>query len=410
MMDDEEGHLFPSFGLAELLANNGHKVVFLSIADNEKLIRDQGYDFFPLFENIYPKGHKGIIVESRLSQVSTDDTNPPVHNLYDHLDEMLKKPFAQLLARVNADLFVVSGYLDIEALLLYYKFGLHPVIFSPGLWEPTTDLVQSCGVSILRDSDLAVQLVELMGVLGLQIRTLDEFISPLRFFHELIACNRELDIREQPIRRETVHYIGPSIRKTHPSAAGRFHIRNHAGSKIIYASLGSQASLYGNISRRFFNIMIGMMRRAEMSACHLVLVIGKETDREALDAPPDNVTVVPWIPQLEVLGMTDLAITHGGLGTIKECIYYGVPMIVLPIARDQHLNARRVEHCLLGISAQLETLSEEELCARALNVLHNQDIRQEIARMQTLFHKNEEEQIGRAVIETLLKKAQKKIP
>ena len=57
------------------------------------------------------------------------------------------------------------------------------------------------------------------------------------------------------------------------------------------------------------------------------------------------------VPQLLVLDNADLHITHGGLGSIKESIYYEVPMLVYPLdlVYDQNGNGLKVEHHGLGL-------------------------------------------------------------
>jgi zeaxanthin glucosyltransferase len=52
-----------------------------------------------------------------------------------------------------------------------------------------------------------------------------------------------------------------------------------------------------------------------------------------------------FLPQLDILKYADLMITHGGLGSIKECMDAEVPMLVVPInkAIDQLGNAARIE-------------------------------------------------------------------
>lgn len=57
-----------------------------------------------------------------------------------------------------------------------------------------------------------------------------------------------------------------------------------------------------------------------------------------------------FIPQIDILKYADLMITHGGLGSIKECMDAGVPLLVVPINQelDQPGNAARIEANGLG--------------------------------------------------------------
>lgn len=54
---------------------------------------------------------------------------------------------------------------------------------------------------------------------------------------------------------------------------------------------------------------------------------------------PPNVTVHPWLPQAEVLRYADVAVHHGGSGTMLGALAAGVPQVVLPQGADQPANA-----------------------------------------------------------------------
>ena len=49
---------------------------------------------------------------------------------------------------------------------------------------------------------------------------------------------------------------------------------------------------------------------------------------------PSNIWTYSYVPQLEVLQHTDLFITHGGMNSVNEAMYYGVPMLVMPVIND----------------------------------------------------------------------------
>jgi MGT family glycosyltransferase len=52
--------------------------------------------------------------------------------------------------------------------------------------------------------------------------------------------------------------------------------------------------------------------------------------------------VRPFVPQLAVLQVADVFITHGGINSMHEGLYYGVPLILIPHQFEQLLNARQV--------------------------------------------------------------------
>jgi MGT family glycosyltransferase len=88
-----------------------------------------------------------------------------------------------------------------------------------------------------------------------------------------------------------------------------------------------------------------------------------------LDAPlPENVEVAPWVPHSEALPGCNLVITHGGLGTVLVALAHGVPMVCMPMGRDQHGNAARVTRLGAGIELAVDA-SPTEIAEAIRNAL-----------------------------------------
>ena len=67
-------------------------------------------------------------------------------------------------------------------------------------------------------------------------------------------------------------------------------------------------------------------------------------DPSLVEAVPENVLVVPWFPQQDLLAhpKTVLFVTHCGMTGILEAVYHSVPMLAMPIFHDQPDNAARL--------------------------------------------------------------------
>ena len=81
-----------------------------------------------------------------------------------------------------------------------------------------------------------------------------------------------------------------------------------------------------------------------------LVTVGHEGDVHAFDPLPRSVTVVPFVPQSEVLEWCDVVVSHGGSGTFLGAITTGVPQLCLPQAADQFRNAAACERAGVGIS------------------------------------------------------------
>ncbi len=89
----------------------------------------------------------------------------------------------------------------------------------------------------------------------------------------------------------------------------------------------------------------------------------------------DNMTGAEFLPQVSVLPHVDAVITHGGNNTTTECMYFGKPMLVLPIFWDQHDNAQRVHERGYGVRLATYGFEQQELEGALRHVLDDDSLR-----------------------------------
>jgi MGT family glycosyltransferase len=126
-----------------------------------------------------------------------------------------------------------------------------------------------------------------------------------------------------------------------------------------------------------------------------VITTGPVIDPASIDAPA-NVTVVRSAPHAEVLRHAAAVITHAGHGTLIKALAAGVPVVALPMGRDQLDNAARA--VAAGAGVRLRPGARSAALAGALRkVLGDPSYRAAAQRMATAI--SEELLEDRAVAE-----------
>src|SRR5688500_716330 len=118
--DPEEGHLFPTFGLAASLKERGHLIIYSSIADNESLVTDLGFLFYPVMEDIFPRGSKVSLKKISLLPAEEKPAHRKRLRLL-HMQRVVDGGYDSLFEAVTPDLVIVAFHLPFDILTFYYK-------------------------------------------------------------------------------------------------------------------------------------------------------------------------------------------------------------------------------------------------------------------------------------------------
>lgn len=177
----------------------------------------------------------------------------------------------------------------------------------------------------------------------------------------------------------TYKFVGPSIfsRLTHED----FDMEAIKGKRPIYISLGT----IFNQALDFYKLCLEALGNTEHT---IVMSVGDRTQITALGAIPENFIVKRYVPQMDVLQSAKLFITHGGMNSTNEGLYYGVPLIVLPQSADQPIIAEQVVSRGAGISLQMQTLTANQLHETVDHVLKVPSFERAAANLRESFRKS----------------------
>ena len=116
---------------------------------------------------------------------------------------------------------------------------------------------------------------------------------------------------------------------------------------LVYLSLGSLAS--GDVE-----LMRGLID--SLADAPYRVIVSKGPQHEELELA-GNMVGEEFLPQTSILPQVDAVITHGGNNTVTESLYFGKPMVLLPVFWDQYDNAQRMHETGFGI--RLDTYGHE---------------------------------------------------
>jgi MGT family glycosyltransferase len=136
------------------------------------------------------------------------------------------------------------------------------------------------------------------------------------------------------------YFVGPAIDPA--TRDGHFPFAQLREGTKVYISLGTINHLDDPFYQAAFTAF------ADHPA-QFILSAGKQTDIDQLGPFPDNFLVYNYVPQLDILQEVDAFITHGGMNSVHEGLYYGVPEVVVPRHFEQLLNGKRVAQTESGV-------------------------------------------------------------
>ncbi|WP_161557556.1 nucleotide disphospho-sugar-binding domain-containing protein [Acidisarcina polymorpha] len=147
------------------------------------------------------------------------------------------------------------------------------------------------------------------------------------------------------------------------------------GDPFIYVTMGTM--LNGSAERLRL-----VVQAAQAKGRQVVVSTGPYLQPDDLGELAENTITVSYAPQIDLLKLADLCITHGGLNTVLESLYHGVPLVVLPIGFDQPGVAARVAHFGVGRFLNTQTPDRDVLAAMIEEVLGDPSYRNAARRMQ----------------------------
>jgi MGT family glycosyltransferase len=191
--------------------------------------------------------------------------------------------------------------------------------------------------------------------------------TPLRDVFELFdRCSRVLVMTspsfdfKAPGLPQNVRYVGPQL--DDPDWATALEWSRPGNEPLV---LVATSSVYQD--------QVSLLRRVAEALGRLpvqgVLTTGRAVEPSEIPAPP-NVQVLQTAPHRRVLADASVVVTHAGHGSVLKSLAAGVPMVCIPMGRDQKDNTVRVLRLGAGVRASKRS-SPDRIAAAVSEVLRS---------------------------------------
>ncbi|HLV31388.1 MAG TPA: glycosyltransferase [Chitinispirillaceae bacterium] len=407
----EPGHWRPVMAMMKKLLNLNeegselYQIKFLCTPECEPIIKNYNPDWDTeiIFPELYDVGYTSLIFEKpeeghskinhclRIAEGSINKTDGSLDNLVNEY---------------NPDLLIAGFFVSAEALLIYHRYNIPFIIVTTFLRHPNeTPAITSLRFLVFHDQEISSRLMNSAtrsNSYNGSLTSIKEFTEPLNDITELVTCPKELDHPEyydsENAHREKTIYVEPSI-LIEPSD----YVPDDTFLYKTYSSAGSRVMDYVESAKTLFLKMKEMIRRAECKNRKIQLAVGYKLKSQFKEFENnERMEIVQWANQTAMLEHATSAVIHGGLATIKECVFFGVPHVIVPFGKDQMDNALRVVNQNAGALVLLDNLTEEKLSKAIIDAENNPDLKENLQKLQKIFVDEENEPKSIQIIQDVL--------
>ncbi|XP_058981803.1 2-hydroxyacylsphingosine 1-beta-galactosyltransferase [Musca domestica] len=399
-MGGTKSHKIPFWELAKGLIERGHNITFLSGFPSDFHI-DGLHEVTPSGLVEYIQNYTNWdLVGARMSGEMPISVWDGIRYAFQSCDAMLEDAETQALMNRNFDLAILDGAYPECALGMVYQYkipfmymntvgfytGSLSISGNPGSYAVTpnfyttfTDnmnlLERAANTGIQIFSDLMHQFVMacvyrvMKQRLGHQIPHPYEISKNVSFIlqngHAVVSYPRSLNPN---VAEVACIHCKPA--KPLPKDLEDF-ITSAGESGFIYVSMGSSVKA-ANMPKTLRRLLVQTFARLPYH------VLWKyEGSAGEIEGLTENVKISRWLPQQDILGHPKLRafVTHGGLLSMYETVYHGVPVVTMPVFCDHDVNSAKAQVDGYAIKLDLATLSAGQLYKSIMKVIHDPQYR-----------------------------------
>ena len=362
------GHTNPTLGVVRELVARGHQVWYYSYNIMREKIESTGATFvscddYDMEQKLSPKDSVRVGKDMAFSTKILVDTTLA-------LDDKVCADMEQLKPDcIVADSMATWG----KAVAL--KLGI------PFVSSTTTFAFNQHSAKIMKQSigDLFKMLFAMPKVnkqikrlqdKGYPVKSILDIIQNDEHTHTVVYTSPEFQPCSETFS-DKYAFVGPSIRP----AADMFTKKRD---KLIYISMGTVNNNMMPLYKRCISALAD-------TDYQVILSVGNLVSIDQFGQLPENISVFPHVDQIAVLEQADVFVSHCGMNSVSESLYFGVPLVLLPQTAEQSGVAERVYQ--LGAGIKLDKTDASSILAAIRKILADDTYRQNAAKIAEGFRR-----------------------
>ncbi len=173
---------------------------------------------------------------------------------------------------------------------------------------------------------------------------------------------------------ENWHYVGPIFAHLEGEIPSDVLKITH-NQPVIYCAMGSSANrdILKTVIESFENTSYTVIAPIKAHLQNLIIKI------------PKNVLVYDWLPALKVNTLADIAVIHGGQGTVQTACAAGTPFVGIGLQPEQESNIDAIVRQGCAIRIRKRRLSQDSLLSAIEQLLNDSSARRKASEIQKLF-------------------------
>lgn len=356
------GHTNPTLGLVRYLTQAGHEVYYFSFKAFRQEIESAGAVFIDCDE--YGLGTDDRTAADQAGKDLTLATELLVSATL-ALDDM-----ATNWITANKPDVIVSDSMAYWGKLMAMKHGI-PFISSTTTFAFNRHSAKYMRHGLRETMSMLLGMPKINAQLerlrqkGYPVKNVLDIIANEDETHTIVYTSRYFQPCEETFS-DSYCFIGPSIRPITAPIAKK-------ADRTVYISMGTI-----NQNREFYRNCVSALADSGMQ---VIISMGENTDQ--FENLPSNIEVYPSVDQMAALTIADVFITHCGMNSASEGLYFRVPLVLFPQTSEQEAVARRVEE--LGAGVRLKSIAERDITSAVTKALSDPAYGEAAARVSDSF-------------------------